>query len=153
MPPWKGSILLLNLDKHQGTCIYKDIFILWRWYLCGAEEQLERTDTYEEAVESRTRQRKLNFSQNSKLYIVLKLPHNPHGHTSSPMQCFFFIGRGLYSCNACFLLVTTYIHAFVYVSGSTPMHFCFSRSHFVDFISQLHRLGSLPVKAIYYTII
>ena len=35
---------------------------------------------------------------------------------------------------ACFLLVTGFTHAFLYASGITPTHFCFSGSHFVDFI-------------------
>ena len=58
----------------------------------------------------------------------------------------------LHSCNACFSLAMVYTHAmlvlhwsrltpfpFLYSLGIMPMHFCFSGSHFVDFIySQMY---------------
>ena len=60
-----------------------------------------------------------DFSQNFRPYIFLKLPCNPHSHTSSPMQCLFFIDHGVHPHNAYSPLV---------------MQSLFSGSHFVDFI-------------------
>ena len=83
------------------------------WKSCRESELTARTD----------------FNQNSRLYIVLKLPHDPHTmlvfHWSqlTPTQCLFFIGHDLHPRNGCFPLVTDYTHAFL-VSGY----------HFVDFI-------------------
>ena len=102
----------------------------------------------QKAIESRNNQWKLNFSQNSWPYIVLKLPHDPHGHASSPTQCWFFIDHSLHSCNACSLLVRR-----------TPkqvscMCICFSSSHFVDVINnRMYLSNSPPVKPIYYNIL
>ena len=58
-----------------------------------------------------------DFSQSSKPYIVLKLPHNPHTHAMLVFHCLWFtqcsfsIGYGLHSC-------------IFYASGITPTH-CF----------------------------
>ena len=81
-----------------------------------------------------------DFSQNSSTYIVLKHPGDLHGYASSPprwswfspTQCLFSIGHDLHPRIACFPLVTLLIL-------STAGCIC-----------QLHPLGSLQVKAIYY---
>ena len=74
-----------------------------------------------------------DFSQNSRPYIVFKL-RDLHGHASSPRQCLLFIGHGWHPCIACSPLVMAYTHTFFYALCITPTHFCFSASHFVDFI-------------------
>ena len=38
---------------------------------------------------------KVNVTQNSRFYIVLKLPPDQHGHTSSTIQYLLFIGHDL----------------------------------------------------------
>ena len=86
-----------------------------------------------------------HFSQISRSYIVLKLPHNPYAHASSSTQCLFSIGHGLHPRNACSQLVTAYTHALLVFRWPwlTPMqclfsighkHCLFSSNHFVDFI-------------------
>ena len=50
---------------------------------------------------------------NCRLYRVLKLPLDPHGHDSSPRQYLVFVGHGLHPCNAFPSLVTAYTHAFL----------------------------------------
>ena len=97
---------------------------------------------------------KPNFCQNSRPYIVLKLPRDPHGHTSSPtpyfslpwltpMQCMFSIGYGLHPC------------IFFLPQISRPRIACFSSTQLIlsmtRCICQLHPLASPLVKAIYYT--
>ena len=49
-------------------------FYSWWWYLCGAEEQLQRVYTYEGVVGSQKSQLTTDFSQNLGTYIV----YNPH---------------------------------------------------------------------------
>ena len=77
--------------------MYKNIklyFHSWWWYLCGAEEQLQRVCTHEGVVRSQKSQWKTNFNQNSGTYIV----YNPHVNRSNssfslvmvmPMSHFF----------------------------------------------------------------
>ena len=66
-----------NTHTHTHTYIYiyiyKNIrlyFYSWWWYLCGAEEQLQRVLTHKEVVGSRKSQWTTDFSQNSGTYIV-----------------------------------------------------------------------------------
>ena len=82
------------------------------------------------------------FNQNSRPYIVSKLPRDPHAmlvfHYSrlTPTHCLLFIGHGLHLRIAFFLLVTAYSHAMLVLHWSqlTPTHCLFSGNHFVDFI-------------------
>ena len=57
------------------------------------------------------------------------------------MQCFLFIGHGLYPRIACFSLVSAYTNALIafHWSRATPTHDLFSGNHSVDFIySQMY---------------
>ena len=99
-------LVLKNYEKHKSINIWSYIFILKRWRLCGPGEQSERERereiererervyTDKGTVDSWNSLRKLSLSQNSRPYIVLKLPRDPPDHTSSPTQCLFSIGHG-----------------------------------------------------------
>ena len=81
----------------------------------------------------RTASGKMNFSQNSRPYIVLKFSCDPHSHSSSPTQCLFFIGHRLQSRSVYSPLVMASTHAFLCL-GYPLTYFGFSDSYFVDFI-------------------
>ena len=89
-----------------------------------------------------------DFSLNSRLYIILKLPYKPYVHTASPTQCLFFIGHSLHPCNTCSPLVTAYTHAFFYASDIMPTYCLFFSSHFVDLIYGRMYLSTPPTKFI-----
>ena len=64
---------------------------------------------------------------------------------ATPMQCLFFIDYGLRP------------RIFFYASGITPLHFCFSGRHLVDFINDRVYLLTSPTgfiagQAIYYNL-
>ena len=123
----------------------------------GTGEHLERVFTYKGAIGDQNSQQKLNLSQSSRPYIALKLPCHPHGHTSSPTQCLFFICHGLHPCNAYFPLIMAYKHAFFFmpwVSCTCVPVFMVVTLLILSMTRcncQLHLLGSPSVKAIYYT--
>ena len=58
-----------------------------------------------------------DLSQNSRLYIVLKLAHDLHAmivfywSRLTPMHCLLFLGQGLHPRNACISLTMVYTHA------------------------------------------
>ena len=117
---------------------------LCKWRSCWELELPTRTD----------------LCQNSRPYIVLKLPHDSHAilvfHWS-----WLFIGHGLHPCNACSPLVVAF-----HWPWFTPMQCLFSIDHSLHLcmflviiflilstarcICQQHLLGSLQVKVIYY---
>ena len=68
-----------------------------------------------------------DFSQDSKPYMVLKLPCDTHGHIFLPTQFLFSIGHSLHPCIACFSLAIVYTHAILVLHWSqlTPMHCLF----------------------------
>ena len=64
---------LVSLLTTRNTYVYKNIrlyFYFWRWYLCGAEKQLQRVRAHEGAVGRRKSQWTTDFSRNSGTYIV-----------------------------------------------------------------------------------
>ena len=97
------------------------VSIIQRRHLCGAGKQLERILTHKGTVKSWNGRRKLNFIQTFRLYVVLKLLCEPHGHVSLPTLCLFSIGHCLHP-------------RIFYASGIMSKNFCFSGSHFVEFI-------------------
>ena len=102
------------------TCIYKKynlIFLFFNDNACGAD--------------FRNSWWKLNFSQNSRLYLVLKLPCNPHGHASSPIEGLFYIVYSLSQHNARSPLVTVYIRTVLihHWSRLTSAQFSFTIGH------------------------
>ena len=78
-----------------------------------------------------------NFSQNSRLYIVLKLPRDSHAMLVfhwlqlKPTQCLFFIGHGFQPRDACLSLamVLTLIMLAFHWSHVTPTQCSF----FIDY--------------------
>ena len=86
--------------------------------------------------------RKLNFSQNSRPYILLKLLCNRHGYASSPAQCLFSISHSLHPC--IILCLGYHAHTFLLFPVVTLLILSSTR-----YMCQLHLLGSLLVKAIY----
>ena len=118
----------LDHDKQRGTRIYKNI-IIYLFFNGDACVELQNS--------------RREFAQhNSRPYIVLKLPCDPHGHTHA-MLVFHWLW-----------FTTTH---FFYASGITPMHFCFSGRHLVDFINDRVYLLTSPTgfiagQAIYYNL-
>ena len=107
------SILPLHINK-QGTRIYNNIILylyssavtrVWSRRTVG--ESLHTQRSYQESEQPAV----TDFSQNFRPYIVLKLPHDPPGHSSSPTLCLFFICHGLLPHSACSPSVTTYTNA------------------------------------------
>ena len=132
------------------------IFILWQWCLCGAEEQSESVHIQRRSCQESDQPAGTDFSQNSRPYIVLKLPRDPCGHTSSPTQCSFFIGHVLHPRNDCSPLVTTYTHTFFMLWISCPRIACFLVVTLLILsttrcICQLHPPSPSPIKAIYHS--
>ena len=134
---------LINKKEHVYIYIYIYIYIYNLEFLffnsdaCKKQESRRR-----EFIHTKELSGVGTASRNSTSAKILKLTH---GHNSSLMQCFFFISHSS-------PLVTAYTHTFFmpffyclfsighglyphifYASGITPTHFCFSRSHFVDF--------------------
>ena len=156
------SIQPQHLDKQRGTRIYENIILnfysstttnfpdcfpaplMWNrkaigkisrtWRGCQESEEPAETDS----------------SQNSRPYIVLKLPATNtqclffigHGlhlriacffHWSwlTPTYCLFFIGHGLHLRIACFLLITAYTNVLLvfYWSWLTPTYCLFFIGH------------------------
>ena len=103
------SKLLLDLDKQHQTCINKYIILYFYsltvmlvWSRRAIKENLRIQRSCQESEQLVG----TNFSQNSKPYIVLELPCDPHDHSSSCTQCLFVIG--LHQHNVCSPLVTAY---------------------------------------------
>ena len=131
------------INKQRGSRIYKNIIL----YFYSSMVTLGTGEESEEPPEVGTNtgnwvQSKIN------IFLVLKLPHDPypmlvfHWSWLTPMQCLFFIGHGLYPCEACSRLVKAYTYAFL-VSSLLILSTA-------GCISQLHLLGSSRVKVIYY---
>ena len=130
-------ILPLDLDKQRGTRIYKNkilYFYSLTEILVWSRRVVWENLYTEGAARSWNDHWKLNFNQHTRLYIVFKLPYDPHSHASLSGQCLFFIGHGLHPCNAYFSLVKSITPTYFSVSRITPTHFCFPGSHLVDFI-------------------
>ena len=119
-------IQLLDLDKKREARIYKNIivyFILRRWRLCGAEEQLEKVHTHKGVVGSRNSRRELT---SAKLLDLIWSLNSHAAHMVIP----------LLPHNAWFSLAMDHTYAILILHWSrlTPLHCLFSSSHFIDFI-------------------
>ena len=98
----------------RNMYIYKNIILYFYFLttmLVWSKRAIRESSLIQQAVRSQNSQQKLNFSQNSRSYIVLKLPRDSRGHASWPMQCLFFISHGLYS--HIFLCLRYHGHAFL----------------------------------------
>ena len=124
--------ILTNNEEHTYIYIYKynHIFLFFDADTCVEQESSERESSITQRCQNS--QWKLNFSQNSRPYIVLKHPCDPHDYASSPIQCLFIICYGLQQCNTFSPLVMTY--TFFNASGIMSTYFCFFGCHSVDFI-------------------
>ena len=152
----KCCILPLDLNKEQvtHTHTYNLIFLFFNGDACGEQESSQRECVQRSCWESKQPVGS-DFSQNSRTYIVLKLPCDSHSHNSSP-------------CNTCFPLAMVYTYTMLVLDLSwlIPMHFFIPQVHAhallvfpavtllilstIRCIYQVHLPGSLLVKAIYY---
>ena len=154
---WAWCLRLLDLDKLRRSQIHRNTILYFHSstvkHVWSKKEVGESSHT-QGAVGNWNGLCKLNFNQNSRPYIVLKLPHNPYRNVCSLTlnACFWFaIGytRTMLVCDGSFL-APTHFHAF----GIMHTHFCFFKVALLILsmtacICQVHSAGSLPVKAIY----
>ena len=108
------SILLLGLDKQQGTCTYKNIIL----YSYSSMVKLVWSSR---AI--RERERESSHTQRSNPHAMLVF----HWPWFTPTQCLLFIGHSLHPCNACFSLAMIFTHAILVLHWSqlTPTHSLF----------------------------
>ena len=114
-----------NTHIHIHIYIYIYIYIYKILYFYSSMVTLawSRRAVRESLHTQRSCWEKLNFSQNSRPYIILKLPCDPHGHASSHMQCLLSINHGLNP--QIFFCQGYYAHALLVFHWSrlTPTHF------------------------------
>ena len=105
--------------------------LMWSWRAIGESSRTRRSRRESEQPVG------INFSQNSRRYIVLKLPFNPHalivfhGSRLIPAHWLFFMGHGLHLRIDCFSWVTAYTRALIVFHGSRliPAHWLFFMGH------------------------
>ena len=137
----------------KNTHIYKNIILyfhssivmlVWSRRAIGESSHIQRNCWESEQPVG------IDFSQNSRPYIVLKLPPNLHTMLIfhwpllTPLNCLFFLGHSLHPCIACFSLVIAYTLALLVLHWSllTSTHCLLSSNHFVDFIYGLMYLST-----------
>ena len=151
--------ILTNNEEQTHTHIY--IYIYTYIYKCDLIFLFFNSDAYEEkerswrefactkgTVGSLNSQRELNFSQNSRPYIVLKLPCNPHSHVNSnhampflhwswftPMHYLISIGHDLHP--HIFLCLGYHTHTFLLFRSSLCWFYLWPDIS-VNYICQIH---------------
>ena len=130
----------LDLEKQRGTRINKNIILyfnfstvtlMWSWRAVVESLHIQRRLSGVGTAKG------INFSQNSRSYIVLELPHDPHDHSLHyacfslylvyTNECLFSIGHCLHPCIAWFPAINLLI---LFRSGASVsyIHFVHHRS-------------------------